>query len=139
MTSFSPTLSPSYTTKIFIDICICTLRMHGFIGRRPSTYVRMCICLFVRLFQLLSFFLSFFFSFSFFAYSMQSVKHLVVLYTFTYIYIYACIHIYEGYVMFYDQTKGLFKNKRKDCSVIFPFVELFFLAFLPFFWLLANK
>ena len=108
------------------DIHICILRMHGFIGRRPSTYV------YVYSFDSFSYYLSFFFSsLSLSLHTVCNLSNIQLYYTPLHI----CIHICEGYIMFYDQMKGLFKNKRKDCLVIFLFV----IFFLPFFWLIANK
>jgi hypothetical protein len=82
--------------------------------------VCMSICLFIRLFYLLSFFFLF-------AHSIQSVKHQVVIYIHIYVY------IYDGYILFHDERRGFWRtSKRLFDNLLF----FFFLSFLV--WLIAN-
>jgi hypothetical protein len=90
--------------------------------------VRTSICLFVRLFYLLSFFL-----FQCAQYTICQTSSCTI---HTYIHIYICI--YDVYTVFYGERKGFLKNERKDCSIIYYFfLSVFF--FLFYFGLLPTN
>lgn len=89
--------------------------------------VRMCVCvcLFVRLFKLLSFLFLF-----------LCIQY-AICQTFSLYYAPLRIYICEAYTIFYDQTKRFFQEQTKDCSIIcssFFFLSLF-LLFVSFFFL----